>query len=170
MQVYTGPNKKLWEYPVEKLVMFAVDVGGTFHCCRSVVPQMRERNYGRIVNLASVAGKEGNPNASAYSASKAAVIALTKSLGKELADTAIRVLRPPLRCAPLVRAMAQALDYMLGFRGPVGVNAHSCLAREELVQPAPCSITSLATGSVFAAAMPIAEPLRRQASSPMVHP
>src|SRR5262249_57410296 len=78
----TGPNVKLWDYPVEDWrQVFAVNVDGTFHCCRAVGPHMRERNYGRIVNIASVAGKEGNPNASAYSASKAAVIALTKSLG-----------------------------------------------------------------------------------------
>ena len=68
-----------------------VNLNGLFYCCREVVPLMRARNYGRIVNIASVAGKEGNPNASAYSASKAAVIALTKSLGKELADTGVRV-------------------------------------------------------------------------------
>ena len=88
----TGPNVKLWDYPPEQwLQVMQVNLNGIFHCCREVVPLMRERNYGRIVNIASVAGKEGNPNASAYSASKAAVIALTKSLGKELADTAIRV-------------------------------------------------------------------------------
>ena len=68
-----------------------VNLNGLFYCCREVVPVMREAGYGRIVNIASVAGKDGNPNASAYSASKAAVIALTKSLGKELADSGIRV-------------------------------------------------------------------------------
>ncbi len=68
-----------------------VNLNGLFYCCREVVPVMRETGYGRIVNIASVAGKDGNPNASAYSASKAAVMALTKSLGKELADTGIRV-------------------------------------------------------------------------------
>lgn len=88
----TGPNTKLWEYPVDgwREVM-DVNLTGLFLCCREVVPAMRSAGYGRIVNIASVAGKDGNPNASAYSASKAAVIALTKSLGKELADTAIRV-------------------------------------------------------------------------------
>jgi 3-oxoacyl-[acyl-carrier protein] reductase len=88
----TGPNTKLWEYPVAawKQVM-EVNLNGLFLCCREVVPVMRQANYGRIVNIASVAGKDGNPNASAYSASKAAVIALTKSLGKELADTGVRV-------------------------------------------------------------------------------
>ncbi len=88
----TGPNARLWDYPVDdwRQVM-AVNLDGVFLCCRAVVAQMRTHGYGRIVNIASVAGKDGNPNASAYSASKAAVIALTKSLGKELADTGIRV-------------------------------------------------------------------------------
>jgi 3-oxoacyl-[acyl-carrier protein] reductase len=88
----TGPNVKLWDYPVDdwRQVM-DVNINGVFLCCREVVLQMRKQGYGRIVNIASVAGKEGNPNASAYSASKAAVIGLTKSLGKELADTGIRV-------------------------------------------------------------------------------
>ena len=91
----TGPNVKLWDYPVDdwRQVM-EVNVNGVFLCCREVVAQMRRqgaKGEGRIVNIASVAGKDGNPNASAYSASKAAVIGLTKSLGKELADTGIRV-------------------------------------------------------------------------------
>jgi 2-dehydro-3-deoxy-L-rhamnonate dehydrogenase (NAD+) len=113
----TGPNVKLWEYPAEHWrKVFTVNVDGIFHCCRAVVPLMRERNYGRIVNIASVAGKDGNPNASAYSASKAAVIALTKSLGKEVADTAIRVncVTPAAVRTPLFAQMTQAhIDYML---------------------------------------------------------
>jgi len=88
----TGPNVKLWDYPPEQWMRVQqVNLNGLFFCCREVVPLMRARNYGRIVNIASVAGKDGNPNASAYSASKAGVIALTKSLGKELADTGVRV-------------------------------------------------------------------------------
>jgi NAD(P)-dependent dehydrogenase (short-subunit alcohol dehydrogenase family) len=88
----TGPNTKVWEYPVDawRQVM-DVNLTGLFLCCREVVPVMQGAGYGRIVNIASVAGKDGNPNASAYSASKAGVIALTKSLGKELADTGVRV-------------------------------------------------------------------------------
>lgn len=88
----TGPNTRLWDYPVDawRQVM-DVNLNGPFICCREVVGQMRSQGYGRIVNIASVAGKEGNPNASAYSASKAGLIALTKSLGKELADTGVRV-------------------------------------------------------------------------------
>lgn len=88
----TGPNTRLWDYPVDEWQKVQqVNLNGLFYCCREVVAHMRERNYGRIVNIASVAGKDGNPNASAYSASKAAVMALTKSLGKELADTGVRV-------------------------------------------------------------------------------
>ena len=88
----TGPNLKLWDYPPgEWLQVMQVNLNGLFYCCREIVPLMRSRDYGRIVNIASVAGKEGNANASAYSASKAGVIALTKSLGKELAGTGIRV-------------------------------------------------------------------------------
>jgi NAD(P)-dependent dehydrogenase (short-subunit alcohol dehydrogenase family) len=88
----TGPNVKLWDYPPEQWMQVQqVNLNGLFFCCRELVPHMRGRNYGRIVNIASVAGKDGNPNASAYSASKAGVMALTKSLGKELADTGIRV-------------------------------------------------------------------------------
>jgi NAD(P)-dependent dehydrogenase (short-subunit alcohol dehydrogenase family) len=88
----TGPNVKLWDYPVDdwRQVM-EINLNGVFLCCREWTPHLRAHNYGRIVNIASVAGKEGNPNASAYSASKAAVIALTKSLGKELADSGVRV-------------------------------------------------------------------------------
>ncbi|GAC1530137.1 MAG: SDR family NAD(P)-dependent oxidoreductase [Ramlibacter sp.] len=88
----TGPNAKVWDYPTEAWrQVFDVNIHGLFHCCREIAPLMRQQGYGRIVNIASVAGKDGNPNASAYSASKAAVIALTKSLGKELADVDVRV-------------------------------------------------------------------------------
>ena len=88
----TGPNVKLWDYPVDEWrQVMEVNLNGLFLCCREWAPHLRANNYGRIVNIASVAGKDGNPNASAYSASKAAVIALTKSLGKELADTGVRV-------------------------------------------------------------------------------
>ena len=88
----TGPNVKVWDYPVDAWRdVMEVNVNGLFYCCREIAPLMRAQGWGRIVNIASVAGKDGNPNASAYSASKAAVIALTKSLGKELADTGVRV-------------------------------------------------------------------------------
>ncbi len=88
----TGPNTALTNYPVDAWQqVVAVNINGIFHCCREIVPLMQKADYGRIVNIASVAGKDGNPNASAYSTSKAAVIGLTKSLGKELASTGIRV-------------------------------------------------------------------------------
>jgi NAD(P)-dependent dehydrogenase (short-subunit alcohol dehydrogenase family) len=130
----SGPNAKLWEYPVNDWKkIFAVNVEGTFYCCRAVAPLMRERNYGRIVNIASVAGKDGNPNASAYSASKAAVIALTKSLGKELADTSVRVncITPAAVRTPLFAQMTQAhIDYMLQDScGSARRTAGNCSAR-----------------------------------------
>ena len=87
-----GPSFKTWEYPLDEWSKVVdIDLNGTFNCCKAVIPHMIKNNYGRIVNIASIAGKEGNPNASAYSAAKAAVIALTKSLGKELADYNIAV-------------------------------------------------------------------------------
>lgn len=87
-----GPNHKLWEYPLDAWKqVIDINLSGVFYCCRAVLPYMLRQNYGRIVNVASIAGKEGNPNASAYGASKAGVIALTKSLGKETADKNISV-------------------------------------------------------------------------------
>ena len=88
----TGPTATLWKYDIEmwKKVV-EINLMGTFNCCKSIVPSMIKNNYGRIVNVASVAGKDGNANASAYSAGKAGAIALTKSLGKELADKNIAV-------------------------------------------------------------------------------
>jgi NAD(P)-dependent dehydrogenase (short-subunit alcohol dehydrogenase family) len=85
-----GPNAPLWEIPLDGWERtFKVNVNGTLHTCQAFVPGMRERGWGRIVNIASMAGKDGNPNMSPYSASKAAVIALTKSLGKELATSGV---------------------------------------------------------------------------------
>ena len=113
----TGPNMPVQDYPVEDWDrVMAVNLRGTFLCCQAAVPVMRAADYGRIVNIASVAGKEGNPNASAYSASKAAVIALTKSLGKELAQTGIRVncITPAaVRTAIFEQMTQQHIDYML---------------------------------------------------------
>ncbi len=88
----TGPTSTLWEYDVEMWKkIIDINLMGTFNCCRAIVPNMIKNNYGRIVNVASVAGKDGNSNASAYSAGKAGAIGLTKSLGKELADKNIAV-------------------------------------------------------------------------------
>jgi 3-oxoacyl-[acyl-carrier protein] reductase len=113
----TGPNTTTWEYPVDawRRVM-EVNVTGVFLCNRVIVPRMLERGYGRIVNIASVAGKEGNPNASAYSASKAAVIGLTKSLGKELAKTGICancVTPAAVKTAIFDQMTQQHIDFML---------------------------------------------------------
>ena len=87
-----GLNSKVWDYPIDEWKkIININLNSIFYCCKAVVPHMIKNNYGRIVNIASIAGKEGNPNASAYSASKAGVIGLTKSLGKELADKNIAV-------------------------------------------------------------------------------
>ncbi|MDW6025200.1 SDR family NAD(P)-dependent oxidoreductase [Mesorhizobium sp. BAC0120] len=108
-----GPNANTWEYPPQAF-MDVVHVGlvGTFFVCRAVVPHMIERGYGRIVNLSSVAGKEGNPGAPAYSSTKAGVLALTKSLGKELAkyDIAVNAVTPAV--AKTTMAMSQAPDFL----------------------------------------------------------
>ncbi len=88
----TGPNLTTWDYSVEDWkAVFDLNVNALFYCNKSAAPIMRDKGWGRIVNIASIAGKEGNPNASAYSASKAAVIGLTKSLGKELAQSGVTV-------------------------------------------------------------------------------
>jgi 3-oxoacyl-[acyl-carrier protein] reductase len=87
-----GPTVPTWEYPPEAWHrVLAVDLTGVFYCCRAIVPHMRAKDYGRIVNIASIAGKEGNPDSSAYSAAKAGVIALTKSLARELAGSGVTV-------------------------------------------------------------------------------
>jgi NAD(P)-dependent dehydrogenase (short-subunit alcohol dehydrogenase family) len=113
----TGPNKTVAEYPVEAWrQVIDIDLTGVFLCCRAVIPGMQKRNYGRIVNIASIAGKEGNPNASAYSAAKAGVIGLTKSLGKELAKTPIRVncITPAAVKTEIFDQMTQQhIDFML---------------------------------------------------------
>jgi NAD(P)-dependent dehydrogenase (short-subunit alcohol dehydrogenase family) len=107
-----GPNKPLWEIgDQEWAATFAVNVTGTFNLCRAFVPGMRQRGWGRIVNFASMAGKDGNPNLSAYSASKAAVIALTKSLGKELATSGVlvNVVAPAVIATPMNDATSAAV-------------------------------------------------------------
>jgi 2-dehydro-3-deoxy-L-rhamnonate dehydrogenase (NAD+) len=113
----TGPNHPLDEYPIEEWRrVIEIDLMGVYYCCRAVVPTMRQRDRGRIVNIASIAGKEGNPNASAYSAAKAGVIGLTKSLGKELAETGIRVnaVAPAAAKTDIFNQMSEAqIDYML---------------------------------------------------------
>jgi 2-dehydro-3-deoxy-L-rhamnonate dehydrogenase (NAD+) len=119
----TGPNHPTWEYPVAAWDrVIDINLKGVFYCCRAVVPLMQANAYGRIVNIASIAGKEGNPNASAYSASKAGVIGLTKSLGKELATTEIRVncVTPAAGKTPIFDQMtAGQIDWMLS-KIPIG--------------------------------------------------
>ncbi|HEX8010792.1 MAG TPA: SDR family NAD(P)-dependent oxidoreductase [Casimicrobiaceae bacterium] len=113
----TGPNTTTWDYPVDAWrQVIEINLNGVFLCNRAVVPLMLRQDHGRIVNIASVAGKEGNPNASAYSASKAAVIGLTKSLGKELARTGVRVncVTPAAVKTAIFDQMTQAhIDFML---------------------------------------------------------
>jgi 3-oxoacyl-[acyl-carrier protein] reductase len=113
----TGPNAPVWEYPLAAWdQVIDVNLNGVFYCNRAVVPHMQRNDYGRIVNIASVAGKEGNPSAAAYSASKAGVIGLTKSLGKELARTNVRVncVTPAAVRTPLFAQMTQEhIDFML---------------------------------------------------------
>jgi 3-oxoacyl-[acyl-carrier protein] reductase len=112
-----GPNHPLAEYPVEEWRrVIEINLNGTFYVARAVVPGMKARGYGRIVNIASIAGKEGNPGASAYSASKAGVIALTKSLGKELAglDIAVNCITPAAAKTRIFDQMSQEfIDFML---------------------------------------------------------
>jgi 2-dehydro-3-deoxy-L-rhamnonate dehydrogenase (NAD+) len=112
-----GPNLTTWEYPPEAWAqVLAVNLNGPFYCARTLLPHMIAANYGRIVNVASIAGKEGNPNASAYSASKAGLIALTKSLGKELAsyEIAVNCVTPAAAKTAIFEQLTQAhIDYML---------------------------------------------------------
>ena len=113
----SGPNAPTWEYPIaEWRRVIEIDLTGTFYGCRAVIPRMIEQNYGRVVNIASIAGKEGNPNAPAYSAAKAGVVALTKTLGKELADRdiAVNCVTPAAAKTRIFDEMTpQHIDYML---------------------------------------------------------
>jgi 3-oxoacyl-[acyl-carrier protein] reductase len=146
-----GPNAKTWEYdPAAWAQVMRVNLDSQFYCCRAVVPLMIAQNYGRIVNIASIAGKEGNPNACAYSASKAGVIALTKSLGKELAsyDIAVNCVTPAAARTALFEQMSQEhIDYMLS-KIPRGrfVEVEEIAATVAFCASAECSFT---TGSVI---------------------
>jgi 3-oxoacyl-[acyl-carrier protein] reductase len=146
-----GPNVRTWDYPLEawKQVL-SVNLDGPFHCCRAVAPLMIAQNYGRIVNIASIAGKEGNPNAPAYSSSKAGVIALTKSLGKELAsyDISVNCLTPAAARTAIFDQMTQEhIDFMLS-KIPRGrfVTVEEIAALAAFCASADCSFT---TGAVF---------------------
>ena len=147
----TGPNHPLDQYPIaDWRQVIEIDLMGVFYCCRAVVPAMRKRNRGHIVTIASIAGKEGNPNASAYSAAKAGVIGLTKSLGKELADTAIRVnaVAPAAAKTDIFNQMTEAqIAYMLS-KIPMGrfVQVEEIAALVAWLCSDDCSF---ATGAVF---------------------
>tara|TARA_B100001175_G_scaffold283708_1_gene263650 strand:- start:360 stop:1097 length:738 start_codon:yes stop_codon:yes gene_type:complete len=112
-----GPNFKTWDYPLEEWQkVIDIDLSGVFYCCKTIVPHFMKHNYGRIVNISSIAGKEGNPNAMPYSAAKAGVIALTKSLGKELAENNISVncVTPaPAKTRIFDQITQEHIDYML---------------------------------------------------------
>ena len=112
-----GPSCKTWDYPIEEWQkVIDIDLTGVFYCCKAIVPHMKEKNYGRIVNVSSIAGKEGNPNATPYSAAKAGVIALTKSLGKELAENniAVNCVTPAAAKTRIFDQISQEhIDYML---------------------------------------------------------
>ena len=147
----TGATVPVWEFPVESwLKVMDINLNGLFYCNRELIPYMLQNGYGRIVNIASVAGKEGNPNASAYSASKAGVIGFTKSLGKELATKGVIVnaLTPATFESPILAQLPQSqVDYMrskipMGRLGVVDESAAmvTFMASEE------CSFT---TASVF---------------------
>jgi 2-dehydro-3-deoxy-L-rhamnonate dehydrogenase (NAD+) len=146
-----GKNATVWEFPPEEWVrVHDINLHGTFYTCRTVTPHMIANNYGRIVNIASIAGKEGNPNASAYSSSKAAVIGLTKSLGKELAKYKITVncVTPAAVKTPIFDQVSQQhIDYMLA-RIPMGRFGLT----EEIAATVVWACTedcSFTTGSVF---------------------
>ena len=146
-----GLNTTVWEYPVEEWRrVLSINLDGQFHCCKAIVPGMIAQNYGRIVNIASVAGKEGNPNASAYSASKAGVISLTKSLAKETADKNISVncITPAAAKTAIFDQMTQThIDYMLS-KIPRGrfVLVEEVAALAAFCASSDCSFT---TGSAF---------------------
>jgi 3-oxoacyl-[acyl-carrier protein] reductase len=146
-----GPNVRTWEYPIGAWhEVMRVNLDSQFYCCRAIVPLMIAQNYGRIVNIASIAGKEGNPNAVAYSASKAGVIALTKSLGKELAnhDISVNCITPAAaRTAIFDQMTKQHIDYMLS-KIPRGrfVDVAEIAALVAFCASADCSFS---TGAVF---------------------
>lgn len=146
----TGATGPVHEYPLDSWRrVIDINVNGLFYCCRAVVPLMLDHGYGRIVNVASVAGKEGNPNASAYSASKAAVIGLTKSLGKELAGKGViaNALTPATFESPILAQLPQSqVDYMRG-KIPMGRlgEVHESAAMVCFMASEECSFTTAST-------------------------
>jgi 3-oxoacyl-[acyl-carrier protein] reductase len=146
----TGATAPLHEFPIESWVRtIDIDLHGVFYCCREVIPYMLKNGYGRIVNVSSVAGKEGNPNASAYSVAKAGVIGLTKSLGKELATRGIIVnaITPATFESPILKQLPQEqIDYMRG-KIPMGRlgEIHESAAMVCFMASEECSFTTAST-------------------------
>lgn len=146
----TGTTAPVHEFPIDSwLKVVNVNLNGLFYCCRAIVPLMLENGYGRIVNIASVAGKEGNPNASAYSATKAAVIGLTKSLGKELATKGViaNALTPATFESPILDQLPQSqVDYMRS-KIPMGRlgDVHESAAMVCFMASEECSFTTAST-------------------------
>lgn len=146
-----GPTQTTWDYPLDawRQVM-AINLDGPFHCCRAIVPQMIANSYGRIVNIASVAGKEGNARGSAYSASKAGLISLTKSLGKELAgyDIGVNCITPSSAKTELLKQFTEDFVKTMLAKVPRGrfVQVEEIAAMAAFCASAECSFT---TGGVF---------------------
>jgi 3-oxoacyl-[acyl-carrier protein] reductase len=146
-----GPTQATWEYPFDawRRIM-AVNFDGAFYCCRALIPGMIANNYGRIINIASVAGKEGNPNMAAYSASKAAMISLTKSLGKELAtyDISVNCITPSSCKTELLKDFDEEFVRTMLAKVPRGrfVLVEEIAAMVEFCSSTECSFT---TGGVF---------------------
>jgi len=146
----TGATAPVHEFPIDSWKrVIDINLNGAFYCCREIVPHMLENGYGRIVNVASVAGKEGNPNASAYSASKAGVIGLTKSLGKELATKGViaNSLTPATFESPILAQLPQSqVDYMRG-KIPMGRlgEIHESAAMVCFMASEECSFTTAST-------------------------
>jgi NAD(P)-dependent dehydrogenase (short-subunit alcohol dehydrogenase family) len=146
----TGATVPVQEFPVESwLQVINVNLNGIFYCCREIVPMMLEQGYGRIVNVASVAGKEGNPRASAYSASKAGVIGFTKSLGKELAMGGVLVncITPATFKSPILDQLPQSQVEYMRSRIPMGRlgEAAECAALVCWLASEECSFSTAAT-------------------------
>ena len=146
-----GPSYTTWEYPIEEWQkIIDIDLSGVFYCCKSIVPVMKKNNYGRIINIASIAGKEGNPNAMPYSAAKAGVIALTKSLGKELANNniAVNCVTPAAAKTRIFDQISQEhIDYMLS-----KIPRNRFVKVDELASMVACMASeenSFTTGAVF---------------------
>ena len=147
----TGKNATVWDYPLDEWEkVLNINLHSTFYCCKAIVPHMIKNNYGRIVNIASISGKEGNANASAYSTAKAGVIGLTKSLGKELADKniAVNAVTPTTANTRILEQMTKKhVDFMLS-----KVPRNRYLELEEiasLVAWLSSSENSFSTGAIF---------------------